>query len=547
MKKTTVLGFLGTKLDRIGDKRNRWQRWRPTVDLCRHQDFLIDRYELLYEEDSTELAEQVIADMKQVSPETEIIGRCLGITKPWDLEDVYSHTYDYLKQLKPDANSNNYYVNITTGTHISQIVLFILTESRHIPGKLLQISPPKGREVDRHQPGSMTIIDLDLSKYNQLAGRFAEEKEEAQHLLKSGIETKNKAFNKLIEQIEIVAARSQAPMLITGATGAGKSHLASKIYQLRADRNNLEGEFVEINCATLRGDTAMSSLFGHKKGAFTGAANERAGLLREAHKGILFLDEIGELGADEQAMLLRALEEGKWLPMGADKPVKSSFQLIAGTNCDLREEVVKGKFREDLLARINTWTFTLPGLAERPEDIEPNVIYELARHAEQTGQVVHFNTEALKKFMRFATDVNSPWLGNFRDLNAAITRMATLAPQGRIREEEVEQEIQRLNYSWQRPKSDKEEQEKVSNPTNRLKRFINESIIEKIDPFDRAQLAYTLEVCAASNSLSDAGRKLFSVSRAKRKSQNDSDRLRKYLAKFSIEWRDGINPQSNSN
>ena len=138
---------------------------------------------------------------------------------------------------------------------------------------------------------------------------------------------------------------------------------------------------MEVNCATLRGDTAMSALFGHKKGSFTGAQSDRPGLLRQAHGGMLFLDEIGELGSDEQAVLLRAVEEGMYLPVGADQPVKSNFQLIAGTNRDLGDEVENGGFREDLLARINIWTFQLPGLAERKSDIEPNLDYELNRFA----------------------------------------------------------------------------------------------------------------------------------------------------------------------
>ena len=146
----------------------------------------------------------------------------------------------------------------------------------------------------------------------------------------------------------------------------------------------------------------MSTLFGHKKGAFTGAQADRPGLLRQADKGILFLDEIGELGPDEQAMLLRALEEGKWLPMGSDKPIISRFQLIAGTNRDLLENVVEGTFREDLLARINTWTFQLPGLAERREDIEPNVEYELAQYGQRHGRAISFNREAMQSFLQFA-------------------------------------------------------------------------------------------------------------------------------------------------
>ena len=121
----------------------------------------------------------------------------------------------------------------------------------------------------------------------------------------------------------------------------------------------------------------MSALFGHVKGAFTGAMRDRPGLLRGANGGLLFLDEMAELGLDEQAMLLRALEEKRFLPLGGDREIASDFQLIAGTNRDLAEAVRTGRFREDLLARIDLWTFRLPGLAERREDIAPNLDYEL--------------------------------------------------------------------------------------------------------------------------------------------------------------------------
>ncbi len=132
----------------------------------------------------------------------------------------------------------------------------------------------------------------------------------------------------------------------------------------------------------------MSALFGHKKGAFTGAASDREGLLRSADSGMLFLDEIGELGLDEQAMLLRAIEEKTFLPVGADQESQNRFQLICGTNQNLQKRVGEGRFREDLLSRINLWSFALPGLQNRKEDIEPNLAYELERFYEKTNRKI---------------------------------------------------------------------------------------------------------------------------------------------------------------
>src|SRR5206468_12438916 len=149
--------------------------------------------------------------------------------------------------------------------------------------------------------------------------------------------------------------------------GAGKSLLAKRIYELKKNRRAVEGAFVEVNCATVRGDAAMSALFGHVKGAFTGAQKDRPGLLRAADTGVLFLDEVGELGLDEQAMILRAIEEKKFLPVGADRESSSDFQLIAGTNKELGAAVAAGAFRDDLFARLNLWTFSLPALRDRPD------------------------------------------------------------------------------------------------------------------------------------------------------------------------------------
>jgi len=137
------------------------------------------------------------------------------------------------------------------------------------------------------------------------------------------------------------------------------SRLARRIYDLKRLKHQVPGPFVEVNCATLRGDGAMSSLFGHKN---TGATADGPGLLRAADTGVLFLDEIGELDLDEQAMILRAIKERRFLPVGSDKEAASDFQLIAGTNRNLMAAVAEGRFREDQFARLNLWTFVLPGL-----------------------------------------------------------------------------------------------------------------------------------------------------------------------------------------
>jgi transcriptional regulatory protein RtcR len=519
-----VLGILGTLLDRGRAGSDRWQGWRPTVGICQHEDLLVSRFELFYEARDAKLADTVATDIGTVSPETSVRLHELSLSDPWDFEEVFVQLHDFARRYQFATDDEDYLIHITTGTHVEQICLFLLAESRHLPGRLLQTSPPPRQEPGA---GSYRIIDLDLSRYDVLASRFSAERQEGHAFLKSGIATLNTAFNALIERIERVAIASTAPLLLTGPTGAGKSQLARKIYELKRRREQLRGEFVEVNCATLRGDQAMSALFGHIKGAFTGATSARPGLLKVADQGLLFLDEIGELGCDEQAMLLRAIEDKRFLPVGADRDTESNFQLIAGTNRDLQVEVGKGTFREDLLARINLWMFRLPGLAERNEDIAPNLDYELERYSSTTGHKVTMNKEARTRFLEFARSAEATWSANFRDLGAAVTRMATLAAHGRITLADVNDEIRRLQTSWRR---------KSTPQPDVLEELMTDEQLAGVDLFDRVQLAEVVRICRNSESLSAAGRTLFAASRASKAQPNDADRLRKYLARFGLSW-----------
>lgn len=523
MKPTTVIGFLGSTLDAAKFGPSRWMKWRPSVGLCMHEDLRVDRFVMLHGSAHGRLAEWVTEDIAAVSPETLVERHVIDFADPWDFEEVYGKLLDFARSQPLDPDVEDVLIHITTGTHVAQICLFLLTEAHYLPGRLLQTQPKRGTA---EAAGTWSVIDLDLSRYDSIATRFASEAEESTSFLKRGIETQSAAFNTMIDEIEQVASRTRAPILLMGPTGAGKSQLARRIFELKKLKRQVSGQFVEVNCATLRGDSAMSALFGHKKGAFTGAAADRPGLLRTADGGMLFLDEIGELGLDEQAMILRAIEDKRFLPVGADREAESQFQLIAGTNRDLAICVAEGLFREDLYARLNLWTFALPGLAQRREDIAPNLDYELDRHAEREGERVTFNKEARERYLAFAMSAEALWPGNFRDLAASVTRMATFSPKGRIDSAVVTHEIARLKRLWAGSAA----------KADALEGLLDPQALAAIDPFDRVQLALTIETCRASRSLSDAGRKLFAASRTKRASTNDADRLRKYLARFGLDW-----------
>lgn len=517
-KRRVVIGVLGTVLDKRGKRANRFKKWRPTVGLCQQPDFPVDRLELLHQPRDEGMAQRLIEDVALLSPDTEVRPHAVTINDPWDFEEVYAAFLDFATHYSFDTENEEYLVHITTGTHVAQICWFLLTEARYLPASLLQTSPaPAGSSDEAVAAGVCSIIDLDLSRYATLTSRFQREQQQSVSFLKAGIDTRNATFNKLIDRIERVALRSTDPILLTGPTGAGKSFLAKRIFQLRQSRHLVVGKLVAVNCATLRGDNAMSTLFGHVKGAFTGALTARGGLLREADGGVLFLDEIAELGLDEQAMLLKAIEEKTFFPFGSDKEVQSDFQLIAGTHRDMQQWVAEGRFREDLYARINMWNFALPGLAQRREDIAPNVEYELHRFSSSKQMQIRFDKEARACYLAFACSPQAQWRGNFRELSSSIARMATLAEQGRITLSLVEEEIALLKESWRITATQPE-------------------LNMDIDLFDRRQLETVLEVCRRSASLSEAGRELFAVSRQKKANPNDADRLRKYLARFGLSW-----------
>jgi transcriptional regulatory protein RtcR len=507
-----------------GDHKNRWERWRPTLSLLSHDDLAINRIELIVQTHLIEMAQVTIEDMKSVSPETQIIIHKVEMKDPWDFEEVYGSIHDIAESYSFKPKQNNYYAHMSTGTHVSRICLFLLCEARLIPGSMIQSYPDNTYE-NKGKAGWQTI-DLSLTKYDRLAKRFEKRKSKGQVFLKSGIETRNREFNNTIEEIEQVSIHSKHPILITGPTGAGKSVLANRIFELKENRHQLCGDFIPVNCATLRGDGAMSTLFGHKKGSFTGATNDRRGLLKSADNGLLFLDEIAELGLEEQAMLLTALEKGKFHPVGSDSETSSSFQLIAGTNKDLHQQVHLGLFREDLLSRINLWQFALPSLKDRSEDIEPNIEFELAKFSSQAGRKISFNQPAYKHYLKFCHSSEADWKGNFRDLNASITRLGTLATGGRIDLIAVEKEITRLKAAW-----GSSQQTSIN-----LNKILDAQSIDNMDLFDRLQLEQAITVCTRHTSLSKAGRALYNHSRKQRETVNDGDRLRKYLAKFNLDW-----------
>ncbi len=211
-----------------------------------------------------------------------------------------------------------------------------------------------------------------------------------------------------------VVAPSTAPVLISGDSGTGKEVVARLIHQWSPRR---DGPMVAANCASLPESLIESELFGHQKGAFTGASEKRQGFFRAAHGGTLFLDEIGELPLPLQPKLLRALETGQVMPVGSDHTVEVDTRLVAASNRNLEQEVAEGRFRDDLFYRINVVELTIDPLRERREDILP-----LAKHfaTQFAGGPVRLSPQAMQCLLA------STWPGNVRELRNAIQRACLL-------------------------------------------------------------------------------------------------------------------------
>jgi two-component system response regulator HydG len=225
--------------------------------------------------------------------------------------------------------------------------------------------------------------------------------------------------------LALTVADSDLSVLVLGESGTGKELVAAAIHYASPRKNN---RFLALNCAALSETLLESQLFGHVKGAFTGAVQAQKGLLEEADQGTLFLDEVGELSPALQAKLLRVLQGGEFIPVGSTKTKKVDVRFVAATNKDLQQEVSTGAFREDLYYRLNVFPIELPPLREREEDIEPLAEYFLQKIAQKTRRTVAgIDAEALAALKSYH------WPGNVRELENVMERCSIIARDGMIK------------------------------------------------------------------------------------------------------------------
>lgn len=262
---------------------------------------------------------------------------------------------------------------------VTLVILYGLEPSLHLSARFLLAGADK---VIFASPGELAGLSAAW-----LARQAADEEAMASataRMRKLGIVSRSGAMRQLFERLERAANFSALPVLITGESGTGKELFARAVHSLDPSRNGRR--FVAINCAALNANLLESELFGHARGAYTGAERERSGLFRSADGGVIFLDEIGELEAGMQAKLLRVLQFGAILPLGQDREITIDVRVVAATNRDLEAMVAGGTFREDLYHRLNAIQMRIPPLRERPEDIDALVEHLLgSRNQEGSG------------------------------------------------------------------------------------------------------------------------------------------------------------------
>jgi len=244
-----------------------------------------------------------------------------------------------------------------------------------------------------------------------------------------GVEREIVSASSSMRQVLSIAdrvAETEATILITGESGTGKEAVARRIH---VHSRRPEGPFVAVNCAAIPGELLESELFGHARGAFTGAVRDRAGRFRQASGGTLFLDEVGEIPLALQAKLLRALQERAVDVVGGDHPVPVDVRILAATNRDLVEKIREGAFREDLYYRLNVVEIRVPPLRDRPEDIPPLVEYFMKELG--AGRELSVPPAVMEELAA------RPWPGNVRELKNACERMAILCRQSEVSIEDL--------------------------------------------------------------------------------------------------------------
>jgi DNA-binding NtrC family response regulator len=360
------------------------------------------------------------AALEAKHPSTSVEVRDAPLHDPTDYPEILAWLRRHFQEISIAYPQARYFIAVASGTPQMHACWLLLAASGELPATLLNIRPAKFvtidrpllEEVDLTRPG-LPIVRCSLAA-PEIPDLPAPDLEKA--IRQSGIVGDHPSLHKALETCALLAP-SDVPVLILGETGTGKELFARFIHRLSgrtADR------FIPINCGAIPAELVESLLFGHVKGSFTGALRDQAGKFTQAHRGTLFLDELGELPLAAQVKLLRVLQDGMVEPLGAGKGQQVDVRLIAATNQDLRRAVREGQFREDLYYRLNVGEIQLPPLRERRSDIPKLALHVLDRLNARLKRPKRLTPGALSRLQGYA------WPGNVRDLENALERSARL-------------------------------------------------------------------------------------------------------------------------
>jgi len=348
--------------------------------------------------------------------DTDLIPEKAHISSPVHFADIYSSLDSLMARVVESHPGANLYIQLTSGTSVMASVSILAGKTKY-PASFLQSSPEQGVElVDipfdiaaDFLPGIEGSLDQTLSQLiaNQVPSTAAFD-----HII-----TQDLLMQRLKERAALLAARD-VPVLIHGETGTGKELFARAIHNSSSRSNQ---SFLSLNCGAIPSELVDSTLFGHVKGAFTGAVTNKAGVFEEANGGTLFLDEFGDLPKDAQVRLLRVLQDGTYSPVGAVEERTADVRLIVATNKDLPKEIAAGRFREDLFYRVAIGVINLPPLRHRQGDrglLAESLLDQINSEAQsQPGYKDKKLSAGAKNLI-----LNHPWPGNVRELYATILR-----------------------------------------------------------------------------------------------------------------------------
>ncbi len=371
----------------------------------------------LYESTTRELA----SAMKEFVPEVRVL--VLPIIDPSDHELLFRALMPVIHEVPEDARVTTV---LSAGTPQAQTLWVVLVKSGLLRARMVQVIPPAF--VPRPHPRAIREVTLDIQGFPEIRALREEVIQlRAKVEARSGLIGNSPLFEDLLRRIARVAT-ARVPVLVLGETGSGKELVARAIHNASARKDQ---PFLAENCGALPEGTLESELFGHERGAFTGATQRRKGLFELAHGGTLFLDELGEAGPKVQVRLLRVLEEGTLRRVGGEQEVKVDVRVVAATHRDLLRMVREGTFREDLYYRLKGAVLEVPSLRERTSDLEALVVHFLNQ---QGSPGLMPTKQAWRALQSYA------WPGNIRELRAEVARWALFC-EGRVELDDLSPEI----------------------------------------------------------------------------------------------------------